>query len=170
MKTYMTIVILAALLGLSHCAQCAGPDEPPTGVPGTSRTLTTSPSYAGASETTISGLVVGAGATPLHDVAVKLYVGGVLAAETLTSLDGNFEMTRLIDYARDVTIDLWFVASDESLLMENVILKESSAALAHSLYSPCLKRATLAPITDVVVRLSDVEGRTDRLKRSDCLE
>jgi hypothetical protein len=162
-------LVLAIVLAVTLPASGAGPDEPPATISSTARALTATPSFAGTSETSISGMTYDNDVNPLGDVSVKLYIGGVLAAETKTSLDGRFEMTHLIDHGRDVTIDLWFVADDPSLLMENVLLKESSTAIKHSLYSKCMKRVTLAPITDVVIKLTDVKTRADRLKRLDCL-
>ena len=106
---------------------------------------------------------------PLLDVSVKLYVGGLLMNEQLTSSDGSFEFTELIDYARDVTIDVWVLPTDPDLVMENVLLKESTAAVQHGLYSQCVKRVRLDSITDFVVRLVDQKTRIDQMKRSGCL-
>jgi hypothetical protein len=169
MKRIPLLLALTAALALAPVARAAGPaDTPPSTTGGPTRLMTQS-SFAGTSETTISGIVVGKGGKPLVDVAVKLYVGGLLASEVLTSSDGSFEFTELIDYARDVTIDVWFVANDPELLMENVLLKESSAAVQNGLYSKCLRRVNLDPITDFVVRLVDQETRIEQLKRSGCL-
>lgn len=160
---------IAALLACAAHACAAGPtDTPPTTSGGPTRLITQS-SFAGTSETTISGIVVGKDGRPLLDVAVKLYVGGLLTNELMTSSDGSFEFAELIDYARDVTIDVWFVSPDPELIMENVILKESSGALQNGLYSKCVKRVRLDPITDFVVRIVDVKTRVEQLKRSGCL-
>jgi hypothetical protein len=169
MKRIALALGLAAIVACGAAAQAAGPaDTPPTTTGGTTRLLTQS-GFAGTSETTISGIVVGKDGKPIVDVAAKLYVGGLLLNEMLTSSDGSFEFTELIDYARDVTVDVWFVPNDPDLLMENVLLKESSAALQHRLYSPCLKRVQLDAMTDFVVRLVDQKTRIEQLKRSGCL-
>ena len=102
-------------------------------------------------------------------MAAKLYVGGVLMSEMITDPDGSFELVELIDYARDVTIDMWFVPQGAEMVMENVILKESTTALQSALYSKCVSRVRLDPITDFVVRILDLESRTRMLKTSDCL-
>ncbi len=52
--------------------------------------------------------------------------------------------------------------------MENVILKESSLAIAHSLYSKCVKRVRLDQITDVYVKLVDSQTRVAQIQRSGC--
>jgi hypothetical protein len=169
MKTATLTIVLAAIWLSAALVIAAGPaDTPPTSTGGPTR-LRTGSGFAGTSETTISGIVVGKDGKPILDVAVKLYIGGLLTREQLTSSDGSFEFAELIDYARDVTIDVWFVPTDPELVMENVLLKESSTAVQHGLYSPCVKRVRLDSITDFVVRLVDKKTRIDQLKRSDCL-
>ncbi len=169
MKRIAFAPALAAIVVLAAFAHAAGPaDTPPTTTGGPTRLMTQS-SFAGTSETTISGIAVDKDGKPLVDVAVKLYVGGLLANEILTSSDGSFEFTQLIDYARDVTIDVWLLPDDPDLIMENVLLKESTAAVQHGLYSQCVKRVRLDAITDFVVRLVDQKTRIERLKRSGCL-
>jgi len=165
----ITVACLAlALLALGAQVAAAAPaDTPPVPTDRPTR-MTQTGGFAGASETTVSGMVVDSNGKPLKDVSVKLYVGGLLLSEAVTSLDGGFEMYELIDYARDVTIDLWFVPTDPNLVMENVILKESSAAIENNLYSDCITRVRLDPITDVVVRLGDLETRIERMKASGC--
>jgi hypothetical protein len=161
---FITVVVLATTLA----ATAAGPgDSTPPGQ--TAAPAAVRSGFAGKSETTITGFVVDEGGTPLVDVNVKLYMGGLLTKEQLTSSDGTFEFTELIDYGRDVTVDLWFVPPGEELVMENVLLKESSTARQHGLYSPCTQRVRLDPLTDVVVKLYTLESRIAMLKRKDCL-
>mgnify|MGYP001087922242 CR=1 FL=1 len=110
---------LLALLMLSLPAFAAGPTD--TTPPSTTGAKTNVRSgFAGKSETTITGMVVGEDGRPMLDVNVKLYMGGLLVTEQLTSSDGSFEFTELIDYGIDVTIDLWFVPPTDDLVMENV--------------------------------------------------
>jgi hypothetical protein len=168
MKRTLVFVVMV-VLAMSLAASAAGPGD------STPPAQTTTPAavrsgFAGKSETTITGFVVDDSGTPLVDVNVKLYMGGLLTKEQLTSSDGTFEFTELIDYGVDVTIDLWFVPPTDELVMENVLLKESSAARQHGLYSPCTQRVRLDPITDVVVRLYSLESRIAMLKRKDCLD
>ena len=166
----MIVSVLAALLVMSLPAVAAGPTDaipttPSTGMPAAVRS-----GFVGKSETTITGLVVDEKGRPLLDVNVKLYMGGLLATEQLTSSDGGFEFTELIDYGNDITIDLWFVPPTDELVMENVLLKESTAALQHAIYSKCVQRTRLDPITDVIVKLYDLESRIAMLKRKGCIE
>ncbi len=162
-------VALAALLVASAAAVAAGPADTAPGTAGTGVRPTVRSGFAGASETTITGLVVNEEGHPLLDVVVKLYIGGLLVTEQPTSSDGSFEFTELIDYGKDVTIDLWFVPPTDDLVMENVILKESSSAAQHGLYSKCVQRARLDPITDVIVKLYTLEGRIEKLKQRGCV-
>jgi len=164
------LIVLCGVLVLAACLPATAADEavrPPVTTPPATR-LTSPTGLAAKSETTISGMVTDASGAPMKDVAVKLYIGGLLASEFKTSLDGSFEIVELIDYGRDVTIDLWFVPPQAGLLMENVILKESSAAIAHSLYSKCTKRVRLDPITDMIVKIVDGQTRAAQIQRAGC--
>ena len=170
MKRFISLVALLLLLSACCAAQAAGPGDSTPSSPTTTNKAIVRTGFAGSSETTITGLVVDVAGKPLVDVDVKLYRGGLLAAEQLTSSDGSFEFNELIDYGQDVTIDLWFVPPNEELIMENVILKESSAAKSYGLYSNCVARTRLDPITDIVVKLYDLGSRTEMLKRKGCIE
>lgn len=166
----LTRILIMALVACSVAAGAAGPTETPPASPTTPTRLSPGAGFPGTSETTISGLVADKNGKPLADVSVKLYVGGLLIAEQTTSIDGSFEFLELIDYGRDVTIDVWFVPPEGSgLVMEDVILRESSAAIAHELYSRCVKRVPLEPITDFVVKLLDLKTRNRMLENSDCV-
>jgi hypothetical protein len=169
MKRILTFVI-AAVLMMSLPAVAAGPTDTIPTTPSSGVQAAVRSGFAGKSETTITGLVVDEKGRPLLDVNVKLYMGGLLATEQLTSSDGSFEFTELIDYGNDITIDLWFVPPTDELVMENVLLKESTAALQHSIDSKCVQRTRLDPITDVIVKLYDLESRIAMLKRKGCIE
>jgi hypothetical protein len=165
-----SLVILCAALAVAAwtpAVAAEGDLTPPVATPTTTR-LTSQAGLAAGSETTIGGIVTDANGAPLGDVSVKLYVGGLLMSEFKTSIDGSFEFVELLDYGRDVTIDLWFVPPTPSLVMENVLLKESSSAIAHSLYSKCVKRVRLDPIMDVFVKLVDSQTRVAQIQRSGC--
>lgn len=165
----MIVSVLAVLLVMSLPAAAAGPADtiPKTQTTGAQTTVRSG--FAGTSETTITGLVVDQSGQPLLDVNVKLYMGGLLMIEQLTSSDGSFEFSELIDYGNDVTIDVWFIPPTDELVMENVLLKESSAALQHGIYSECVARTRLDPITDIVIKLYDLESRAAMLKRKGCI-
>jgi hypothetical protein len=61
------------------------------------------------------------------------------------------------------------VPPTEELVMENVLLKESTAAREYRLYSDCVQRTRLDPITDVIVKLYTLEERIQVLKRRGCI-
>ena len=170
MKLVVLMVSLTALIAWPLDGLAAEPTEVPSPTQSQAARLTQASGFARSSETTIAGMVVDDAGTPLDNVSVKLYVGGILLSEVATSPDGSFEMVELIDYAADMTIDLWFVSDNDDIVMENIILKESTAAVQHGLYSPCVERVRLDPITDVVVKLRTLEQRTTWLARSGCTQ
>ncbi len=165
----LVLATAAALLASASGAQAAGPADIPS-APARPTRLMAQTGFAGTEETTIAGQVVDKDGAPIDDVTVKLYIGGLLVAEVTTSIDGAFELVELIDYGQDVTIDLWFVPADTNLVMENVLLKESSTAHQHSLYSECVPRVRLDPLTDVIVKLYDIDTRNERLRRQGCVK
>ena len=167
---WILVFLVGALLVVSGVSAVAvGPSDgagvPPVSSPG--RQVSAS-GFSTSSETSIDGRVMNLDGDPLVDVTVKLYVGGVLLAEEITSSDGTYEIVELIDYGRDVTISLWFVSADPNLLMENIILKESTAAIEQRLYSQCVKRIRIAPLTYAPVKLMNLESRTRWLTESGC--
>jgi hypothetical protein len=169
MKRILVLALLAVVFAAPQLACAVGPgDTPPTSTDTQQRRLSRS-GFGGISETTITGLVVDQSGQPLLDVSVKLYMGGLLVDEQLTSSDGGFEFTELIDYGNDITIDLWFVPPTDELVMENVLLKESTAAREYGLYSDCVPRTRLDPITDVIIKLYTLDERIEVIKRRDCI-
>ncbi len=169
MRWILVLLVGALLVAGGIPAAAIGPSDStgtaPVSSPGR---LVSSTGFATTSETSIDGMVMNLDGYPLGDVTVKLYVGGVLLAEKMTSPDGTYEIVELIDYARDATISLWFVSDDPNLVMENILLKESAAAVQQSLYSPCVKRIRIDPLTYVPVKLMDLDSRTRWLSESDC--
>ncbi len=168
MKKTLCLLVMVAVAGISLSALAAGPSDPASGSTTAGR-MPIGIGFAGTEETTISGLVVDESGTPLKDVNVKLYIGGLLVAESLTGTGGDFEIVELINYGDDVSVDLWFVPSTPDLVMENVLLKESSSAIQHGLYSRCVSRVKLDPIVDVIVRIVDLEERNAQLEKKGCV-
>ena len=169
MRKTLIVAIAAMLLAAAVSATAAGPADTPPPATGRPTRLTAQAGFSGTEETTISGQVVDKEGKPVADVTVKLYLGGLLVTEVMTSLDGSFEVVELIDYGRDVTVDMWFVPADDRFVMENVLLKESSSALKNKLYSPCVARVRLDPFTDMIVRLYDIDARNSKLQREGCI-
>lgn len=168
MKKTICLLAVVAMVGFCLPALAAGPSDPATGSTGSGR-MPIGIGFAGTEETTISGLVVDGSGTPLKDITVKLYIGGLLVAESLTGTGGDFEIIELINYGDDVTVDLWFVPAAPDLVMENVLLKESSSAIQNGLYSRCISRVKLDPIVDVIVRIVDLDARNKQLEERGCV-
>ncbi len=167
--TGLSMVVL--LVMVSGSALAVGPGGTPGSIPSTgSGRLLTNTGFSGTSETAIDGMVMDVDGQPLNAVTVKLYVGGLLLAETATAPDGSYEFVELLDYSKDATVDLWFVPSDPTLVMENVLLKESSGALARQLYSACTQRVRLDPLMYVPVRLYTLQDRTRSLRERGCVQ
>jgi hypothetical protein len=169
MRKMLAFAVAALLLAAAFSVTAAGPTDAPGTATGRPARLTAQAGFAGTEETTIAGQVVDKSGKPVADATVKLYLGGLLVTEVMTSLDGSFEIVELIDYGRDVTVDMWFVPADDQFVMENVLLKESSAALQHRLYSPCVARIRLDPLTDMIVRLYDIDARNAKLQKDGCI-
>jgi hypothetical protein len=165
-RNVLLVAILVLAAAVVHAAPADSPDPGGGGAP-IGRAAQRA-GFGGASETTITGLVTDSAGMPISGVTVKLYVGGLLLSEAEVDPDGGFEMNELVDYGSDVTIDLWFVPEDPELVMENVLLKESNAAVQHELYSDCVPRVRLDPITDVVVTILPLDERNERLTRRGC--
>ena len=163
-----TVILLVMLSGSTLAVGPGG--TPGSAPPATGGRLLSNSGFAGTSETAIDGVVMDRGGEPIGNVTVKLYVGGLLLAETTTAPDGTYEFVELLDYGQDVTVDIWFVPSDPTLVMENVLLKESSGALAGRLYSGCTKRVRLDPLMYVPVRLYTLEDRTRSLRERGCVQ
>jgi hypothetical protein len=162
------LLLACALVVAASPMLAAGPAERPPIDTSPSAKLVSPTGYGGGSETQISGLVVDRAGKPLADVSCKLYLGGILVTEATTSIDGSFELTQLIDYGRDITIDMWFVPSQAGLVMEDVILKESTTAVQRGLYSKCLKRVPLGTFTDFLVKIVDLKTKAEQLGGSGC--
>ncbi len=167
---WILILLVGILLVIgSVSAVAVGPDDGTASIPASTRgRVISTTGFGGSSETSIDGKVMNLDGYPLGDVTVKLYVGGLLLAETATSPDGTYEIVELIDYGRDVMITLWFVPADPTLVMENIILKESTVAVQRGLYSPCVKRIRIDPLTYAPVKLMTLASRIRWLDESDC--
>jgi hypothetical protein len=171
MNRWIGLSMVVLLVMVSGSALAVGPGGSPGSVPssGNARMLANT-GFAGTSETAIDGVVMDRDGQPLSGVTVKLYVGGVLLAEKVTAPDGTYEFVELLDYGQDVTVSMWFVPADQSLVMENVLLKESTGAVAARLYSDCTQRLRLDPLLYVPVRLYTLEDRTRSLRERGCVK
>ncbi len=121
-------------------------------------------------QTTISGKVSDAQDKALQGTAARLFISGVEAASTVTDAQGAYSFTFPVDYGRNETIVLWFIPADTRLLPKIYVLKESKPARENKLFSPCVPRVELGPLTKVDAQILDAQMRTKQVILSDCLK
>jgi hypothetical protein len=120
-------------------------------------------------QTSISGVVKDQDRNPLRDVAVKLFVEGVLVASTTTDPTGAYDMRYPIDVGKDKTVMLWYVAPGTLWVPKAVVLHESKAALTSKAISPCIPRVQVKPFLEFNVQMVDVPTRNRQIAQSGCL-
>ena len=119
--------------------------------------------------TAFSGTVLDMNDHPVPDVQVKLFMDGQLVAGVSTGGDGHYDLQAPYDPATDVTVLLWFVAADRSLMAKELVLRESRASKEHSIISSCVPRATVTPGRQFRVYLFDPQSRNKELSELNCL-
>jgi hypothetical protein len=120
-------------------------------------------------QTSISGLVSDQYRKPLPGAQVKLFVDGLVVASVMTDAGGFYGLKYPIDIGKDKTVVLWYVAPSAEWVSKAVILKESKAALAAGLMSPCIPRVEVKPFLEFNVQMVDVATRNKQLAQSGCL-
>jgi len=120
-------------------------------------------------QTSISGVVSDQYRKPLPGALVKLFVDGLMVASVLTDAGGSYTLKYPIDIGKDKTVVLWYVAPGSDWVPKAVILKESKAAVAAGLMSPCIPRVEVKPFLEFNVQMVDVATRNKQLAQSGCL-
>jgi hypothetical protein len=120
-------------------------------------------------QTSISGLVSDQYKKPLTGAQVKLFVDGIMVASVIADAGGFYNLKYPIDIGKDKTIVLWYVAPTSDWVSKAVVLKESKAALAAGLISPCIPRVDVKPFLEFNVQMVDVATRNKQLAQSGCL-
>lgn len=120
-------------------------------------------------QTSISGVVSDQYRKPLPGAQVKLFVDGLMVASVLTDAGGFYTLKYPIDIGKDKTVVLWYVAPGTNWVPKAVVLKESKAAVAAGLMSPCVKRFEVRPLLAFDVQMVDVATRNKQLAQSGCL-
>lgn len=164
-------LMLAALF-----AQAAPPSSPP---PGSAPESPSSKSTKTIEEyqslgidrhfSSFSGMVLDLNDHPISGVQVELLIDGQLAEGTRTDGSGYYDLRAPYDAAADVTVLLWFVAPEHSLMPKGLVLKESKVSQENALISRCVPRATLLPGHQFRVYLFDSASRNKELAELDCL-
>jgi len=120
-------------------------------------------------QTSISGVVSDQYRKPLPGAQVKLFVDGLTVASVITDAGGSYTLKYPIDIGKDKTVVLWYVAPGTDWVSKAVILKESKAAIAAGLMSPCIPRVEVKPFLEFNVQMVDVATRNKQLAQSGCL-
>lgn len=120
-------------------------------------------------EISISGRVEDQNRSPLKDVAVKLFIEGVLVGATKTDGMGGYSMKHAIDVGKDKTVMLWYVAPGTQWVPKAVVLHESKASIASGAISPCIPRVEVKPFLEFNVQMVDVATRNRQIAQSGCL-
>lgn len=166
---------LAFLLFAAGTAHAAPPSSPPPGSSTNDPTAYQQPIQEFRSLgldrrlASFAGTVLDIGDRPVAGVEVKLFVDGQLAGSALTDGSGYYDIRSPYDPSADVTVLLWYVAPERSLMPKEIVLKESRASVAAGLISRCVPRATLTPGRQFRVYLFDPESRNKELAELGCL-
>jgi len=116
-----------------------------------------------------AGTVLDVSNRPIGGVQVSLFMGGEVAGRAVTESNGSYELRAPFDPNDDVTVLLWFVAPDRSLMPKELVIQESKASLANGLISRCVPRASLTPGHQFRIYLFDSDSRNKELAESGCL-
>lgn len=116
-----------------------------------------------------AGTVLDVNNRPIGGVQVTLFMGGDVVGRAVTESNGNYELRAPYDPANDVTVLLWYVAPDRTLMPKELVIQESKASLENGLISKCVPRASLSPGHQFRIYLFDSDSRNKELAESGCL-
>jgi hypothetical protein len=116
-----------------------------------------------------SGTVLDVNNRPIGNVQVKLFIQGELAGRAVTESNGYYDLRAPYDPADDVTVLLWFVAPERTLMPKELVIQESRSSVANGLISKCVPRASLSPGHQFRIYLFDSDSRNKELAESGCL-
>ncbi len=116
-----------------------------------------------------AGMVLDVNNRPLANVQVKLFIDGEVAGRAVTEGNGYYDLRAPYDPSNDITVLLWFVAPDRTLMPKELVIQESKASMANGLVSKCVPRASLTPGRQFRIYLFDSESRNKELAESGCL-
>jgi len=116
-----------------------------------------------------AGMVLDVNNRPLANVQVKLFIDGEVAGRAVTEANGYYDLRAPYDPSDDITVLLWFVAPDLTIMPKELVIRESKASLANGLISKCVPRASVTPGHQFRIYLFDNESRNKELAESGCL-
>jgi hypothetical protein len=168
------LAIFTAILSIS-LVPAPGRASPPTGTnPGTSssqdppieesKTLGFDRRLA-----SFAGTVFDVSNRPLGNVQVKLFMNGEVVGRAVTESNGSYELRAPYDPSEDMTVLLWFVAADRTLMPKELVIQESKTSVRNGLISKCVPRASLSLGRQFRIYLFDSDSRNKELAESGCL-
>jgi hypothetical protein len=116
-----------------------------------------------------AGTVYDVSNRPLGNVQVKLFMNGEVVGRAVTESNGSYDLRAPYDPAEDVTVLLWFVAADRTLMPKELVIQESRASVRNGIISKCVPRASLSPGHQFRIYLFDSDSRNKELAESGCL-
>lgn len=116
-----------------------------------------------------AGTVLDVNNRPIGGVQVTLFMGGDVVGRAVTESSGDYQLRAAYDPANDVTVLLWFVAPDRTLMPKELVIQESKTSLENGLISKCVPRAALSPGHQFRIYLFDSDSRNKELAESGCL-
>ena len=116
-----------------------------------------------------AGTVLDVNDRPVGNVQVKLFVNGEVVGRSITESNGYYDLRAPFDPSDDITVLLWFVAPDRTLMPKELVIRESRASQANGLISRCVPRAAPTPGHQFRIYLFDAESRNKELAELGCL-
>jgi hypothetical protein len=116
-----------------------------------------------------AGTVLDVNNRPIGGVQVSLFMAGEVVGRAVTDAGGNYELRAAYDPTNDVTVLLWFVAQDRTLMPKELVIQESKASLENGLISKCVPRASLSAGHQFRIYLFDSDSRNKELAETGCL-
>ena len=170
------LLVPAIFLATSPCAEAA----PPTGSTTSDRDLDRGSDRRNKVDemktlgvdrqlSSFAGTVLDVNNRPLGGVQVSLFVAGEVAGRSVTESNGDYELKAPYDPSSDVTVLLWFVSPDRSLMPKELVIQESRSSIENGLISKCVPRASITPGHKFRVYLFDSDSRNKELAESGCL-
>ncbi|MBD3163363.1 MAG: hypothetical protein GF346_12860 [Candidatus Eisenbacteria bacterium] len=116
----------------------------------------------------VRGSVVDAEERPLADVAIRVFIEGLVEAEVRTDPDGTYEVRFSVDPNREETVLLYCVPPRVDQAPDLALVRESREDRSAGIWSPCVRRLGIRPSLEWTARIESRMGLVERLARSGC--
>jgi len=114
---------------------------------------------------TLEGAITGA-----NSAEIRVYSNGLLAVGGESDVTGRYMLEFDVSGSRDETVVVWFLPSEEGLVPELLVLKESSEARRNQIWAPCIPRAKAGASVGHDVVFQSERNLLKSLAKSDCWE